>query len=262
MRKRLIPAFLLLAPLASAQFTWTVEADSSGLIVDVRPPAPNLLGMHALAAFSGDLVAERVHTLSDGGHIREPGKTQHLVADGQDRARIETALLPNGAAWNPKVITIADPHAGYMYIFFDGEKTAYRLKRPPDRAALNRNRIRPVPQKPSVRQLTSTKGVAVTEEILESRSMEGVQAEGVRTTSVWPVNSRGNDRPITVVEEHWTTPEFGLMMAMISDPIAGDKVTRLENVKLAAPDPSVFAPPPDYAIEDIAAPFTVRLKRQ
>lgn len=253
---------LLLAPLACAQFTWTVEADESGLIIHVRPPAPNVLGMHALAAFSGDLVAERVHTLTDGSHIREPETAQHVLADGQGRARVETTLFSNGATWNPSVITISDPHAGFMYIFFEGEKTAHRLKRLPDRAALKGARSRPVPEEPSVTHLTSTKGVAVTREILEPRSMEGVQAQGVRTTSVYPVDSRGNDRPITVVEEHWTTPEFGLMLAMISDPIAGDKVTRLQNVRLAAPDPSVFAPPPEYAIEDVAAPFTVRLKRQ
>ena len=66
--------------------------------------------------------------------------------------------------------------------------------------------------------------------------------------------SIGNDREIANVTEIWSNTELGLMILQDrSDPRAGETVTKLENISRTQPDPTLFQPPADYKILDVAA---------
>jgi hypothetical protein len=79
--------------------------------------------------------------------------------------------------------------------------------------------------------------------------MEGVLVQGQRTTTVYPEGFFGNDRPITTVNETWTSPDLKIMvLSKTSDPRSGESTTRLTNISRAEPDPSLFQVPPDYQI--------------
>jgi hypothetical protein len=84
-------------------------------------------------------------------------------------------------------------------------------------------------------------------ESLGTQMIEGVQAEGTRTTFTIPAGSIGNDLPIQVVSERWYSPELQtVVMTKHSDPRMGDTVYRLTNINRNEPAPSLFQAPPDY----------------
>ena len=89
----------------------------------------------------------------------------------------------------------------------------------------------------------------ITTESLGTRSIEGVMAEGTRTTSTIPAGAIGNVMPIEVVTERWYSRELQ-MAVLISrrDPRSGDSVYRLRNIVKAEPPPDLFTVPSDYQV--------------
>jgi hypothetical protein len=58
---------------------------------------------------------------------------------------------------------------------------------------------------------------------LEHKTIEGVAAEGRKTTTVIPAGQVGNEQPITVVSEEWRSPELNLLvLTRHSDPRTGE----------------------------------------
>ena len=92
--------------------------------------------------------------------------------------------------------------------------------------------------------------------------IQGVLAEGTRRTTTYPAGMVGNDRPITVVAETWTSPELKVVvLSRTLDPRSGEGVMRLENISRAEPDPALFRVPADYQIVDETGPFTIKITR-
>jgi hypothetical protein len=98
-------------------------------------------------------------------------------------------------------------------------------------------------------------------ESLGSQTMESVVASGVRTTRIIPAGQIGNDRPISIVTEVWTSAELKtIVSSKRNDPRMGEQTFRLTNVVRAEPDPSLFAVPPDFKmIDDV--PRTIIYRR-
>ena len=68
-------------------------------------------------------------------------------------------------------------------------------------------------------------------EVLPSRSIEGVMAEGKRVTRTIPAGAIGNEQPIVSVTEEWRSPELQvLVMTRTSDPRTGESVYKLQNI--------------------------------
>jgi hypothetical protein len=81
--------------------------------------------------------------------------------------------------------------------------------------------------------------------------MEGVVAQGTRTTRTIETGAIGNDRPITIVSERWFSPQLQtVMMTKQNDPRSGEIVFRLSNVKLGEPDASLFQVPAGYQVTE------------
>jgi|SoiMethySBSTD1v2_1073268.scaffolds.fasta_scaffold00681_27 hypothetical protein len=88
-------------------------------------------------------------------------------------------------------------------------------------------------------------------EQLGKQTIEGVEAEGTRTTVTIPAGEIGNERPIVIVSERWYSPELQLVvMTRHSDPRFGETTYKLTNVNRAEPAKSLFEVPSDYTIKE------------
>jgi hypothetical protein len=88
-------------------------------------------------------------------------------------------------------------------------------------------------------------------EQLGKQTIEGVEAEGTRTTVTIPAGEIGNDRPIEIVSERWYSPELQLVvMTRHSDPRFGETTYKLTNINRTEPAKSLFEVPSDYTVKE------------
>ena len=94
-------------------------------------------------------------------------------------------------------------------------------------------------------------GAAGNKESLGTQTMEGVNAEGSRTTSTIEAGAVGNDRPIQVVSERWYSPDLQTaVMTRRNDPRTGEEIFRLTNIHRAEPGAYLFQVPAGYQMVD------------
>jgi hypothetical protein len=87
-------------------------------------------------------------------------------------------------------------------------------------------------------------------EQLGKQMIEGVEAEGTRTTVTIPTGEIGNERPIEIVSERWYSPELQLVvMTRHSDPRFGETTYKLTNISRTEPAKTLFEVPADYTIK-------------
>jgi hypothetical protein len=92
--------------------------------------------------------------------------------------------------------------------------------------------------------------------------MEGVLVNGVRTTRTIPAGEIGNDRPISIVTEVWTSPDLKTVVSSKrSDPRMGEQTFQLTNIVRAEPDPSLFSVPADFKIVEGPQKIIYRTKQ-
>jgi hypothetical protein len=235
------------------------------------------------APFSADAVTEFTQTLGDGNRI-ERRYVSSIARDSRGRTRREEEIAlvgPLGATGpTPRLVTILDPDASISYTLDESTRVAYRnsivagkmvylhsmlesvrtmVKAPgggrgvtavPPPATLALPPLAVAEAGKLVARLADP-GASVTVESLGTRAIEGVKAEGTRTTSTIPAGAIGNIQPIEVVSERWYSPE--LQMAVLitrRDPRAGETVYRLTNIVRAEPADALFQVPADYELRD------------
>jgi hypothetical protein len=88
-------------------------------------------------------------------------------------------------------------------------------------------------------------------EQLGQQVIEGVMAEGTRTTTIIPARAIGNEQPITIVAEQWFSPDLQVLVATKhSDPRSGETVYRLVNILRGEQDRALFEVPADYTFKE------------
>ena len=96
-------------------------------------------------------------------------------------------------------------------------------------------------------------GMDAKTESLGRQTIEGVQAEGRRTTITIPAGQAGNELPIHIVNESWYSTELQTtVLSKHSDPRNGDTVTRLLNISRSEPSRMMFEAPADYKLSEFA----------
>ena len=204
------------------------------------------------APFSADVVTESTQTLADGNHIKQTS-TVHFARDSEGRTRREQSLTSLGALGsNRTVVFISDPVGGASYALMPDTKTA--TKRPAGRGG---NRMMNGPNGPRTAMAGTGRGGRgmrnsqnVKTESLGTQTMEGVQAQGTRTTMTIPAGQIGNDQPIQIVTERWYSPDLqATILVKHSDPRTGDTTTRYTNISRAEPVPTLFQVPADYKVQ-------------
>ena len=102
-------------------------------------------------------------------------------------------------------------------------------------------------------------------EDLGKQNIEGVEAEGTRTTVTIAAGEIGNERAIEIVSERWYSPELQLVvMTRHSDPRFGETTYKLTNINRAEQPKSLFEVPADYTIKDNQqfAPFSPMTRKK
>jgi len=231
------------------------------------------------APYSATINNESIQTLADGNRIVQTN-TGTVSRDSQGRTRQDAALPAIGnllAASAPHLVFIQDPVAGTSYTLNLNDKTALKNAMPPGGtgapdAAVGTFFIQtasgppPVPP-PAPPMIALTKHLATDEQLeantesLGSQTMEGVVVNGVRTTHTIPAGQIGNDRPISIVTEVWTSTDLKtIISSKRNDPRMGEQTFRLTNIVRAEPDPSLFTVPADFKIVD-GGPKTIIYRR-
>ncbi len=104
----------------------------------------------------------------------------------------------------------------------------------------------PPPMNWSLRSL-QPRGPGVTTP-LPAKEIEGLRVNGERTSWTIEAGKVGNDKPIQIFREVWTSPELMLtVMSRDFDPRSAEVVYRLQNLKRGEPDAALMRVPPDYS---------------
>ena len=92
-------------------------------------------------------------------------------------------------------------------------------------------------------------------ESIGTQNIEGIMAEGTRTTLTIPAGDIGNELPINIVTETWFSPELQVVvMRKHTDPQRGETTYRLTNISRAEPARSLFEVPADYTLKESVEP--------
>jgi len=88
-------------------------------------------------------------------------------------------------------------------------------------------------------------------EPLGKQTIEGIEAEGTRTTITIPAGEIGNERAIEIVSERWYSPELQLVvMTRHIDPRSGETTYKLTNINRGEPAKSLFEVPAGYTVKE------------
>jgi len=245
------------------------------------------------APYSATITNESIQTLADGNRLIQKS-TGTTARDSQGRTRQDTVLpaIGNLADANaPHLVFIHDPVAQASYTLNLTEKTAHKMSAlappadegkpgmpgatftmrvvedsgpgappppPPDTDAMPATMAAEAPLFFEKRVVTMEQNQGSTED-LGSQTMEGVLVNGVRTTRTIPEGQIGNERPIKIVTEVWTSPELKtIVYSKRSDPRMGEQTFRLTNIVRAEPGPSLFTVPSDFKV--VEGPQTIFFK--
>jgi len=231
------------------------------------------------APYSAAIANESIQTLADGNRIVQ-NSSGTIARDSQGRTRQDFVLPAIGdlsAANAPHLVFIHDPVAGTSYTLNLTDKTAWKNAPPPPgmeapgMAVTSAtffvqagNDAPPMPPPPPMflaKRLPADDPAELSTEQLGSQTMEGVTVTGVRTTRTIPAGQIGNDRPISIVTEVWTSPELQTVISSKrSDPRVGEQTYRLTNVQRGEPDPSLFTVPADFKMVE-GGPGTIIYRR-
>jgi hypothetical protein len=78
-----------------------------------------------------------------------------------------------------------------------------------------------------------------------------VSAQGTRYTRIIPAGQIGNEKPITIVSEHWYSNDLQMtVMSKRSDPQFGETTYTLTNIQRGEPAASLFAVPAGYTVQE------------
>jgi hypothetical protein len=226
------------------------------------------------APYSATAITESTQLLADGNKIVNKS-TAALARDSQGRTRREETMDSIGplAVHGPKMVFINDPVSKTNYIFDLNDQSAQVIKpgkvargvagggkqiTMPSGSVINIQKKVVLPDGPNgaVEQRILISNSAndasqVKTESLGTQIIEGVTAEGKRVTRTIPAGQIGNERPLEITSEVWTSPELEVtVLSKRNDPRFGETVYRLTDIKRAEPEHSLFEVPANFTIRD------------
>jgi hypothetical protein len=241
------------------------------------------------APYSATAVTESTQTLSDGNRITNKSSAA-IYRDSEGRTRREQTLRAIGpfvkSGVGPQTIFISDPVAGTSYTLDPESRIARKmpplrfkfetkLPPPPDGktgpAEDKHYRVEVQPDVVFEKKVaeggiamgwTAARNENVKTESLGKQNIEGVEAEGNRTTVTIPAGEIGNEREIQIVSERWYSPELQtIVMTRHSDPRFGENTYRLTNISREEPARMLFEVPADYTVKEGPEPLKYRMRK-
>jgi hypothetical protein len=87
---------------------------------------------------------------------------------------------------------------------------------------------------------------------LGTRTMEGLETIGTRETITIQTGVIGNNAPVDSTKEFWYSPKLGLNLQVLRlDPLHGDQLFNVTDLKLSEPDSRLFVLPPGCKVVDM-----------
>jgi hypothetical protein len=215
-------------------------------------------GMHGSklvkgAPFSATSSSETTQTLQDGTSIHRTSQGV-LYRDSEGRSRREMTISGIGplAAFGGahKMIAIADPVAGVHYMLDEDKKVARKISFSNHGGDTTKSdKMEAFHQKMLAREQQEQASGALKTEALGMQMVNGVNAEGTRTTHTIAAGEIGNDKPIQVVSERWYSTELQTVVKSTrTDPRFGTTKFLLTNIQKGEPAAALFTVPADYTV--------------
>jgi hypothetical protein len=223
------------------------------------------------APYSATLTNESVQTLADGNRIVQ-SSTGSTVRDAQGRTRQDTPMPAIGnisAANTPHFVVIMDPVAQVSYMLDMTNKTAQKISMPAGAPGMSSSTSggklfiqqfgavstgeapAPPPAIAMMKAVGQEESAEVSTEDLGTQTMEGLLVTGARTTRTIPAGEVGNEKPLSIVTEVWTSPDLKtIVYSKRTDPRLGEQTFKLTNIQRTEPDPSLFTVPADFKLTD------------
>jgi hypothetical protein len=234
-----------------------------GITAAMAGPMATIAG----APYSAEAVTERVQILADGNRIHQT--TSGTVArDSQGRVRREESLpgLTSAGGDPPHLVLIMDPVAKLHWTLDPQKKIATKMPMGPGKPG-DLAPFVPPPAAPDNAWFVSNGPGPVQVQVIGSapvspdhnltkvdlglQNMEGVPAQGTRTTRTLPAGSVGNDQPIVITTETWYSPDLKvLVLSKTNDPRMGATSYKLTNIQRSEPPADLFEIPSDYTVSD------------
>ena len=282
-------------PPGGAAGTHIFMGDPAEMQLDVmRPPgAGDLLfveplesgGLVSDAPYTADAVTETTQALADGNRISRKSSVA-IARDGRGRERREHQAMvvgPMVARRSHALVTISDPVAGTAVTIDHERQLATRLKlrrwsagapgpagAPPPGApmAYPPAAVSAVGAAGATMAWTGSTGAGFKMAMppmappgegqttaLDPQTIEGLHAEGTRTTVTIPAGAIGNELPIEIVSERWYSPELKVVvLSRRADPRFGETVYRLTNLVRGEPNADLFEIPAGYRVDEPKLP--------
>ncbi len=221
--------------------------------------------------YTAQAVTTSTQTLADGNRITNTDTAQ-VARDSMGRTRREQSLPGSPAGASKKLVFINDPVAQVNYVLEPGH-TARKMPAPQviqfqdgptsgGGAAMAQNSFHflsaPTPDSGAPVAMPLQVAVSVPDrsadfptntESLGSQVIQGVQADGARTTTTIPAGKIGNEQPIVITYERWYSIDLqAVVMTKQSDPRFGETTYELTNIQRIEPPASLFQVPPDDKI--------------
>jgi hypothetical protein len=229
--------------------------------------------------YSADTSTETVQTLADGNRIAHRTVSK-FYRDSEGRTRREETfgnVDPEHPSPHEVKVFIDDPVSGTALVLDPGSKTLEKLQRTRNLGEVQRDDADGAQIMFKFVKDSETNGQAapgkvffnrdhssspndlalvisdenrnIVKEDLGIRNIEGVDCTGTRQTSTIPAGAIGNDQPISIVTETWSSEAIGAVVESISDdPRYGKTTYRLTNVQLSEPPRSLFEPPANFKV--------------
>ena len=242
------------------------------------------------APYSAQAITESNQTLTDGNRIVNKS-TASVYRDSEGRTRREQTLKAIGPFTNggqpASTVFINDPVAGTSYTLDPTTQTArkmaplrFKVSGPksndpqfhaPAQSPIAIEGLKAteagkeyriaIAQEPMMEKRQMEAGAAMgwldarnpgaRSEKLGKQNIEGVEAEGTRTTVTIPAGKIGNELPIDIVSERWYSPALQvIVMTRHIDPRFGENSYKLININRSEPARELFEVPAGYTVKE------------
>jgi hypothetical protein len=224
-------------------------------------------------SYTAELKTTRVQVLADGTTITTEG-SEIRASDSQNRELFSsTRTIPRGDQQTSVTNAHADdPVEGTQTTWNSQSKVAHVIKLPSqdqrhgcwvsqsgqlhmsygtgNASLLNRGKGEGTGSISNAASIPHPTHLTPKAEDLGTTTIQGIEADGHRFTTVIPAGQIGNDRQLVRVSESWMAPGFNFALrSTYEDPQSGKSTTEVVNLDLSEPPLSTFQPPDDYKVE-------------
>jgi hypothetical protein len=206
------------------------------------------------APFSATATSETTSTLQDGSVLHRTSQVT-MYRDSQGRSRHEatfTGFGPLTASGTPKkMVMISDPVAGVHIMLDDQQKVAHKSAlHTHGGSAANAESAAGFTGKMQQHMQQEEAAGLLKQESLGTQTINGLVAEGTRTTHTIPAGQIGNEKALQVVSERWYSADLQIVLkSSRTDPRFGTTTYTVTNLQRTEPAASLFTVPADYSVQ-------------